>query len=111
MAISKFPTNHPDSEDQKTIYVFGDVIRKYRSRSKYNQRDLAKLMGVNQNTICNWENDKNQPDAQAIRKLCSLLDIPLYELFGLEDKHSRISEREQQLLMEALNNQFHLGMN
>ena len=98
MAISKFPTNHPDSEDQKTIYVFGDVIRKYRSRSKYNQRDLAKLMGVNQNTICNWENDKNQPDAQAIRRLCSLLDIPLYELFGLEDKHSRMSEREQRLL-------------
>ena len=67
MTISKCPTNHPDSDDRKTIYVFGDVIRKYRSRSKFNQRDLAKLMGVNQNTICNWENDKNQPDAQAIR--------------------------------------------
>ena len=46
-------------------------------------------MGVNQNTICNWETDKRQPDAQTLRRLCLLLDIPLYEFFGIEDKHSR----------------------
>ena len=55
-------------------------------------------MDVNQNTVCNWETDKNQPDAQALRKLCLLLDIPLYELFGIEDKHSKLSESEQRLL-------------
>ncbi len=50
------------------------------------------------NTICNWETDKRQPDAQTLRRLCLLLDIPLYEFFGIEDKHSRLSEREQCLL-------------
>lgn len=98
MTISKFPTPNHEPVEQKVMHVFGEVIRKYRSRSKYNQKDLAKLMGVNQNTICNWENDKNQPDAQALRRLCVLLDIPLYEFFGIEDRHSKISEREQRLL-------------
>jgi len=98
MTVSKIPTPNHEHVEPKVMHVFGEVIRKYRSRSKYNQKDLAKLMGVNQNTICNWETDKNQPDAQALRKLCVLLDIPLYEFFGIEDKHSKISEREQRLL-------------
>jgi repressor LexA len=97
MAVSKEPTQQGPAE-QRSCYAFGDVIRKYRSRLKYNQRELGKLMGVNQNTICNWETDKNQPDAQAMRRLCLLLDIPLYELFGIEDKHSKLSERELLLL-------------
>lgn len=31
-------------------------------------------------------------------ELCVVLDIPLYELFELEDKHSKLSEHELQLL-------------
>ena len=98
MTVSRFSTPHSETEERKEVHAFGSVIRKYRVRSKYNQRDLAKQMGVNQNTICNWETDKNQPDAQALRRLCMLLDIPLYELFGIEDKYSELSEREQRLL-------------
>lgn len=98
MAINKFPTLHPEPAERKEIHLFGNVIRKYRVQCKYNQRDLAKRMGVNQNTICNWETDKNQPDAQALRRLCMLLDIPPYELFGIADKYSGLSERERRLL-------------
>ena len=98
MTITRFPGSQSEPTEQKSAYAFGDVIRKYRARAKYNQRDLAERMGVNQNTICNWETDKNQPDAQAMRRLCLLLDIPLYELFGIEDKHSKLSERELLLL-------------
>ena len=77
------------SRRAEIAYAFGDVIRKYRTRAKYNQRDLAERMGVNQNSICNWETDKRQPDAQTLRRLCLLLDIPLYEFFGIEDRHSK----------------------
>ena len=55
-------------------------------------------MGVNQNSICNWETDKRLPDAQTLRRLCMLLDIPLYEFFGMEDRHSGLSAHEQRLL-------------
>ena len=98
MTIRKSPKPHHGPDEQKNTHSFGGIIRKYRSRLKYNQRDLGRLMDVNQNTVCNWETDKNHPDAQALRKLCLLLDIPLYELFGIEDKHSKLSESEQRLL-------------
>ena len=64
MTITRFPGSQSEPTEQKSAYAFGDVIRKYRARAKYNQRDLAERMGVNQNTICNWETDKRQPDAQ-----------------------------------------------
>ena len=80
MTISRLPSA---PVEPKAAYAFGDVIRKYRTRAKYNQRELAKLMGVNQNSICNWETDKRLPDAQTLRRLCMLLDIPLYEFFGM----------------------------
>ena len=54
MTITRFPGSQPEPTEQKSAYAFGDVIRKYRARAKYNQRDLAERMGVNQNTICNW---------------------------------------------------------
>ena len=95
MTISRLPSA---PAEPKAAYAFGDVIRKYRTRAKYNQRELAKLMGVNQNSICNWETDKRLPDAQTLRRLCMLLDIPLYEFFGMEDRHSGLSEHEQRLL-------------
>ena len=95
MTISRLPSA---PVEPKAAYAFGDVIRKYRTRAKYNQRELAKLMGVNQNSICNWETDKRLPDAQTLRRLCMLLDIPLYEFFGMEDRHSGLSEHEQRLL-------------
>ena len=95
MTISRLPSA---PAEPKAAYAFGDVIRKYRIRAKYNQRELAKLMGVNQNSICNWETDKRLPDAQTLRRLCMLLDIPLYEFFGMEDRHSGLSEHEQRLL-------------
>ena len=72
MSITRFPGSQSEPIEQKSAYVFGEVIRKYRVRAKYNQRDLAERMGVNQNTICNWETDKRQPDAQTLRRLCLL---------------------------------------
>lgn len=51
MTIIRFPGSQPDPIEQKFTYTFGNVIHKYRSRTKYNQHDLAKRMGVSQNTI------------------------------------------------------------
>lgn len=98
MAINKVQSLQLSPDNPEREHSFGDVIRKYRSRLKYNQRDIGKLMGVNPNTICNWETEKSLPDAHVLRKLCVVLDIPLYELFDLEDKNSKLSEREHQLL-------------
>ena len=58
------------------------------------QPELAELMGVSRNTITNWENDRARPEVETIRVLCSILGIPLYELFGLPNS-SQLTSHEK----------------
>lgn len=64
-------------------YSFGAVLRKYRNDNGMSQPELAEIMGVSRNTITNWENDRARPEIDAIRTLCAMFGIPLYELFGI----------------------------
>lgn len=73
----------PKNAQNDFVLSFGAVIQKYRNANGMNQPQLAEIMGVTRNTVTNWENDKSRPEIDAVRKLCTLLGIPLYELFGL----------------------------
>jgi transcriptional regulator with XRE-family HTH domain len=59
MTITRFPGSQPDPIEQKSAYAFGDVIRKYRARAKYNQRDLAERMGVKQPVVAKIEGGRS----------------------------------------------------
>ena len=85
----------PQTEkNEQPEFAFGTVIRKYRTKNEMSQPELAELMGVSRNTITNWENDRARPEVEAIRSLCSLLGIPLYELFGLPNS-SQLTAHEK----------------
>ena len=76
----------PNSASQNdAVLSFGAVLRKYRIKNEMSQPKLAELMGISRNTITNWENDKCRPEVDSIRELCTMLGIPLYELFGLSN--------------------------
>ena len=62
--------------------------------TEISQPELAELMGVSRNTITNWENDRARPEVETIRVLCSMLGIPLYELFGLPNS-SQLTSHEK----------------
>ena len=46
------------------------------------QTELAKLLGVKQNTVSQWINGVNEPNCQTIVKLCYVLEITPNEIFG-----------------------------
>ena len=75
---------HTDGANVSSM-SFGAVLRKYRNKNEMSQPKLAELMGISRNTITNWENDKCRPEVDSIRELCTMLGIPLYELFGLSN--------------------------
>ena len=78
-------------------YSFGEIIKKYRNENKLSQAALAEMMNTSRNTIVNWENDKSRPDICAIRELCMLLGIQLYELFNIPNNTTH-SAKENVLL-------------
>ena len=80
--VVHLPNSAPQND---AVLSFGAVLRKYRIKNEMSQPKLAELMGISRNTITNWENDKCRPEVDSIRELCTMLGIPLYELFGLSN--------------------------
>ena len=58
-------------------------IDKYLERNNMLQKDFAKIIGVQPNTLSQWINEKREPDFQTILKISQVLEISVDELFGL----------------------------
>ena len=55
------------------LRTIGDHIRKRRLDLGLRQKDLAELLGVNVNTVTNWELGRSQPVLPAIPRLIQFL--------------------------------------
>ena len=82
-------------ENRSAVILFGDVIRKHRTRLKITQNELAEMMNISRNTVINWETDKRKPDYSLIPEICEILGIKTYELFGVppENNLSALEDR------------------
>ncbi|APB32057.1 helix-turn-helix domain-containing protein [Vagococcus teuberi] len=59
----------------------GNIITSKRIEKQLTQEQLAKQMGVEKDTIAEWEDDKEYPDMDSLIVLAKLLDISLDSLF------------------------------
>lgn len=57
-------------------------IAELRKKNNMSQAALGKIIGVAQNTICNWENGKREPDFQSIQKLANYFAVSVDYLLG-----------------------------
>lgn len=55
--------------------TFGEKIKDARKTKNLTQKQLAEKIGAKHNSVSDWENDKNMPDAVTIEFLCKALDI------------------------------------
>ncbi|MCX7843234.1 MAG: helix-turn-helix domain-containing protein [Clostridia bacterium] len=62
--------------------TFGDRLKEVRKNRGIKQKELAKMIGVANSTISNWENNTNQPDIDTIKLLCDALGITPSDLIG-----------------------------
>ena len=76
---------------------YGQVFKKYRKEAEISQAELADKMGVSRNTLINWEAGINFPDLDNVSTLCTILNIPLSELFGIYEK-TDLKEGERGIL-------------
>lgn len=71
--------------DQELI---GARIASARILRRMRQVDLAKSIGVNDQTISNWETGLRTPKADLLRELCEKLDCSADYILGLSDSVS-----------------------
>lgn len=60
--------------------------RTVREGRKLTAQQAATALGVSITTLFNWELEKTQPSADAIKKMVSLYDCTADELLGLPEK-------------------------
>ena len=69
---------------KSTRYEIGSRIRKYREESNLSQKQLAKILGVSNSRVSNWEQGINRPDADILAAICVALDVSPSLLLGIQ---------------------------
>lgn len=77
-------------------FIFGNNLRELRKVNKLNQSELAKKVGVSQNTISQWENGVREPETIALfLKLSEILNVSLDDLVKPNSQSSLFSNVEE----------------
>ena len=61
--------------------MLGKRIKQFRLNNDYSQKDLANILGVSTRSIVRWEQGKNKPNSEEIKKISALLGISENELY------------------------------
>lgn len=69
-------------------FTIVEQVRRFRYRKGWTQEGLARLMGVTQSSISEWETGVVMPQLDTLMKLCVLLEIP----FSFGDKEHAVDE-------------------
>lgn len=80
-------------------YEIGSRIRYYREIRGLNQKELARLIGVSNSRVSNWEQGINRPDADILVLLCKALEISADELLDMNTTVMQLSREERELVM------------
>ena len=65
-----------------------DVIKRNRQRLNLSQKELAEMLGYQQNVISKYEKGR-KPDYETLRKLCVIFDISGDEILELETEKQK----------------------
>ena len=58
----------------------GSVLRTLREQHRWRQRDLAALIGTQQNRVGDWENGIHQPTLAVLQRIAAAFDLTVSEL-------------------------------
>ena len=65
-------------------YILNKRICELRTARNLNQVELAKLLGVSKQSVCNWENDNIQPSLEMFLRIANVLSVSPNQLLGYE---------------------------
>lgn len=80
-------------------YEIGSRIRKYRESKGLNQKEFAKLIGVSNSRVSNWEQGINRPDADILADICKALNVSPSELLDVRLSTDELNEQERKVIM------------
>lgn len=70
--------------------MLGQKMKRFRFENELSQNDLAKMLGVAQNSVSQWERGRRFPSVRKLRGIASVLECPVVELLGDADDFADI---------------------
>ena len=70
--------------------MFAERLKKLRTDKELSQEDLAKIVGVKQQTVGGWETGRTEPDHQITCKLADYFGVTTDDLLGREPKPTHV---------------------
>lgn len=61
----------------------GSFLQQERARRDWKQQDLARRLGITQQTLSKWENGKIVPRVKSARKIADVFNLPVEEVLAL----------------------------
>ena len=68
--------------------TFGENFKKCRLEMLLTQKDVAKVLGVYQSNISDWENDVSRPEYEKLIQLAEIYNVSISELLGVDENCS-----------------------
>lgn len=84
----------------------GRMIAYYRRLNGLKQSELAQSLGVSDKAVSTWERGRSEPDADTLKKLSMLFDVPVGKFIADADMLEERVAKDQELLrvLQAYNN-------
>jgi len=76
------------ASDTPAVESFGDRLHRLRTARRLTQMQIAAELGVSEQSISAWEQDKARPKAGRIKALAVLLDVEMTQLLGIDEANS-----------------------
>ncbi|MBR2477143.1 MAG: helix-turn-helix transcriptional regulator [Clostridia bacterium] len=79
-------------------YEIGGRIAKYRKAKNLSQREFAKLIGVSNTRVSNWEQGSHRPDVDILSDICNTLEVSPSELLDIHLSADEFTEKEIRII-------------
>ena len=83
---------------------FGSRVKKLRKEHHWTQKQLGKMMGLNDTTVSNWENGNTTPTIDELVILVRLLSVSSDYILGIEDRQHIVIEGLSDNQISAIRN-------
>lgn len=94
------------TEIDDEIYDFGLRIKSLRQQMHWTQEQLGRKIGVNKDTISNYENNIKAPSLIRLKNLARVFHVSIDYLLGMDNtptiKTYDMSENEKRVLQEFI---------
>ncbi len=76
-------------------------IRYFRKKNHMTQSELAKVLGVTQTSVSQWEGGRNYPDIKTAKRLATMFGATLDQILGMEDMSESLTASRVPLRISA----------